>query len=282
MDNERKVTTSAQAAGKTPKVEAVLFVDQILSCFSVDTPALSGAEIARMLHIPKARIHRFLISMEQVGYVQRVAGAERYALGMRLYALGMLAVNGANYLERISTRAQELSERYGYTAVVGVLADNEFVAVRTFMPARSLGLAIHTGFRSPAYATAQGRVSLAFLPAEKLRSYFQTTELRSLTPETLTDPQALQNELAIIRQQRFAIAHNQTALGATAIAAPIFDIQGQVMATLSLVWFTAELTSRAEELGILLRGIGLEISTELGFRIPTAWRSEEQSSTIID
>lgn len=257
-----------QSPGKTPTVESVKFMDQILSCFSVDTSHLGVAQIARLLRSPKARVHRFLISMEQIGYVQRDPGSERYSLGMRLYTLGMLAVNGASYLERIGVRAQELSDHYGYTAVVGILTDNEFVAVRTFMPARSLALTIHAGFRSPAYATAQGRVSLAFLAEDKLDAYLRTTPLRPLTPKTLTNPDVLRTELAAIRKQLFAIACDQTALGATAIAAPVFSIQGQVLATISLVWFTSELESRAEELGVALRDAGLQISAELGFRLP--------------
>ncbi|MBV9231496.1 MAG: IclR family transcriptional regulator [Chloroflexi bacterium] len=273
MTDERETVPGQRYSGKTPTVESITFVDQILKCFTVDTPVLSGAQIARLLQVPKARVHRFLISLEQVGYLQRVPGSERYSLGMRLYELGMLAVNGASYLERISIRAQELSELYGYTTVVGILMDNDYVAVQPFMPARSLGLAIHAGFRSPAYATAQGRVSLAFLPEDKLNSYLHTTEFRALTPMTLTDPNKLCAELETIRQQLFAVACDQTALGATAIAAPVFGMQDQVIATIAFVWFTAELVPRIEELGAVLREIGLQVSVELGFRIPQEWQT---------
>jgi DNA-binding IclR family transcriptional regulator len=266
-----------RSSGRTPIVESVLFVNQILNCFTVDTPVLSGAQIARLLRVPKARVHRFLLSLEQVGYLQRVPGSERYSLGLHLYELGMLAVNGSSYLERISNRAQELSEQYSYTTVVGVLMDDDYVAVRTFMPARSLGLAIHTGFRSPAYATAQGRVSLAFLPDEKLHSYLHTTEFRLLTPKTLTDPNKLRTELDTIHQQLFAVACDQTALGATAIAAPVFGMQEQVIATISFVWFTEELVPQVEELGAVLRDIGLQVSVELGFRLPQEWQEFKSS-----
>lgn len=268
MTDATTKSVKLRPAGKTPKVESIIFVDQILNCFSADAPVLGVTQIAHLLQVPKARIHRFLNTMEQLGYVRRDPESERYSLGMRLYGLGMLAVNGANYLERMSIRAQELSERYGYTAVVGIWADNEFVAIRTFMPARSLGVAEHTGFHSPAYATAQGRVFLAFLPEDELDHYLRTTELRALTPETLTNPESLRAELAIIREHLYAVASNQAALGATAIAAPVFGIQGQVLATISLVWFTPELVPRIEELGAALRDVGLQISVELGFRIP--------------
>lgn len=256
----------------TPKVESIMFADQILGCFSVDAPVLGVTQIAQMLGVPKARVHRFLSTMEQIGYVRRDSATDRYSLGMRLYGLGMLAVNGASYLERISMKAQEFSERYGYTAVVGIWTDNEFVAIRTFIPPRSLSVAIHTGFHSPAYATAQGRVFLAFMPPDELDHYFQVTELCALTPETLTDVRALREELAVIREYLYGFASNQAVLGATAIAAPVFDMQGRVQAVISLVWFTQELVPRIEELGAVLRQAGLEISAELGFRIPPTWQ----------
>jgi DNA-binding IclR family transcriptional regulator len=257
---------------RTPKVESVIFADQILNCFSVDAPVLGVTQIAQILGVPKARVHRFLSTMEQIGYVRRDAATDRYSLGMRLYGLGMLAVNGASYLERISVKAQEFSEHFGYTAVVGIWADNEFAAIRTFIPPRSLSVAIHTGFHSPAYVTAQGRVFLAFLPPEELDHYFQATELRALTTETLTDPSALRSELDAIREHLYAAACNQASLGVAAVAAPVFDIQGRVQAVISLVWFTPELVPRIAELGTALRQAGLVISAELGFRIPPAWQ----------
>jgi DNA-binding IclR family transcriptional regulator len=270
MPEGRRVasTSSPRLSRKTPTVESVVFLDRILNCFSADAPALGVTRIARLLHVPKARVHRFLISMEQVGFVRRVPDADLYALGMHLYGLGMLAVNGASDLERVNMRAQELSERYGYTAVVGIWSDNEYLAVQTFMPARSLGLAAHNGFHSAAYATAQGRIFLAFLPDHELEAYFRETEFRALTPETLTDVAGIRAELATIREQLFAVASNQTVLGATAIAAPVFNAQGKVLATIALVWFTPELAPRAKELGPQVRDLGLDLSAELGFRVP--------------
>ncbi len=84
----------------------------------------------------------------------------------------------------------------------------------------------------------------------------------------MTNPESLRAELATIREHLYAVATNQAALGATAIAAPVFGIQGQVLATISLVWFTPELLPRIEELGTALRDAGLQISAELGFRVP--------------
>ena len=132
-------------------------------------------------------------------------------------------------------------------------------------------MAEYTGFHGPAYAKAQGRVFLAFLAEDELDHYLRTTELRALTPETLTNPESLRVALATIRDHFYAVASNQAVLGATAIAAPVFGIQGQVLATISLVWFTPELVPRIEELGAALRDAGLQISAELGFRVPLPW-----------
>jgi len=129
-------------------------------------------------------------------------------------------------------------------------------------------VAEYTGFHGPAYAKAQGRVFLAFLAEDELDHYLRTTELRALTPETLTNPESLRVALATIRDHFYAVASNQAVLGATAMAAPVFGIQGQVLATISLVWFTPELVPRIEELGAALRDAGLQISAELGFRVP--------------
>jgi len=89
-----------------------------------------------------------------------------------------------------------------------------------------------------------------------------------LTPETLTDVAGIRAELATIREQLFAVASNHMVLGATAIAAPVFNAQGKVLATIALVWFTPELAPRAKVLGPQVRDIGLDLSAELGVRVP--------------
>lgn len=273
MAMDRNYPLPLQTSGKTPGVESILFVDQILRCFSVDNPVLGVSQIARMLQTPKARVHRFLISLEHVGYVRRDPDSDRYSLGMGLYTLGQLAVNGAGFLERASKRAEELAQQCGYTSVIGSWMDGMLVSVRSFTPPMSLTISVHPGYRSPAYATAQGRIFLAFLSDEEVGAYLRTTPLTKLTPETITEPAELRAELAVIRNRLFAIAPDQSNLGATAIGAPVFGSQGRVLSTIALVGFSADLPrSRAEEVGAVVRAACLDLSSELGFRVPPEWQ----------
>ena len=96
-----------------------------------------------------------------------------------------------------------------------------------------LRLEAHVGSRFPAHATSTGRVLLAGVSAERLQHYFQTAKLEALTERTVTDPQKLRALIEECRRSGFSAVEDELAYGVIALAVPVLDHQGRVVAALN-------------------------------------------------
>jgi len=94
-------------------------------------------------------------------------------------------------------------------------------------------LEAHVGSRFPAHATSTGRVLLAGLGPERLRLYFEAGNFTALTEHTVTDPQKLRALIDEARRNGYAVVQDELAYGVIALAVPVIDHQGRVVAALN-------------------------------------------------
>src|SRR5690606_28924677 len=90
------------------------------------------------------------------------------------------------------------------------------------------------GSRLPAYCSSMGRVLLAGLSDEELEVQLRTTELHARTPHTLTDIDALREEILRVRQQGWALINQELELGLVSVAAPIYGRNRKVLAAVNV------------------------------------------------
>jgi IclR family transcriptional regulator, pca regulon regulatory protein len=117
---------------------------------------------------------------------------------------------------------------------VSVLDGGDIVYVARVPTKRIMTVAISVGTRFPAYATSMGRVLLAGLDQPELDARLREAGLRPLTPSTLTDPSALRAELERVRRQGWAVVDQELEQGLRAVAAPIRDASGVVVAAVNV------------------------------------------------
>jgi IclR family pca regulon transcriptional regulator len=96
-----------------------------------------------------------------------------------------------------------------------------------------LRLEAHVGSRFPAHATSTGRTLLAGLTPEHLDHYFATAELAALTDRTVTNPVKLRQLIDECRRSGYAAVEDELAYGVVALAVPVFDQHGRVVAALN-------------------------------------------------
>lgn len=121
------------------------------------------------------------------------------------------------------------------------------------------------GRRTPLHATSSGKVLLAFAE-ETARKDVLTTPLEALTDNTVTDPEVLLRELAEVATRGWASTDEELELGLTAVAAPIRDGGGRVVAAVSASGPSFRLTpdSFTDVAAKLVAGAD-EISSRLGY-----------------
>jgi IclR family pca regulon transcriptional regulator len=201
----------------------------VIRAFHADTPELTLSDVARATGLTRAAARRFLLTLLDLGYVR--TDGRLFSLTPRVLELGYSYLSSISlpevavpHLERLVTEVHESSS-------VSVLDGDDVVYVARIPTSRIMAVSINVGTRFPAYATSMGRVLLAGLPDDELTAYLGRTQLRRLTPKTITSPKALAAELARVRAQGWALVDQELEEGLRAIAAPIRDRSGKVVAS---------------------------------------------------
>jgi DNA-binding IclR family transcriptional regulator len=214
-------------------VRAVERALDILLCFSRQTPELSMTQIAEQIGIHKSTVHRLLATLEARRFVQRDPETGIYRLGIRLLQMAYLTLE-QNDLRRIATPfLRYLCDQYLETIHLAVLDDTDVVYTNIIESPQRVKLAASLGQRLPAFATASGKAILAFTSEEKVRQILRRGMPR-YTQTTLLSPEALFNDLRQIREQGFALSEAEYEEGINAVAAPIFDPDGQPVASVAI------------------------------------------------
>jgi len=89
------------------------------------------------------------------------------------------------------------------------------------------------GRRIPLTCTAAGKVFLAFMEGAKSEEIVRRVGLKQYLPNTITDSGGLAAELARVKQLGYAVEREEYEEMITAIAAPVFQKQGGLIAVVS-------------------------------------------------
>ena len=91
--------------------------------------------------------------------------------------------------------------------------------------------------------------------------------LTPFTEHTITDVKALRRECQQVKAQGWALAYEEMLAGIAAVSAPVFDVRGDCVATLSVVGSVQHIKRQPDaQLLAKLREEALAISAQLGFR----------------
>ncbi len=244
-----------------PGAQAVARAIAVLKAFTDTRPRLTLAEITRTTRLNRATAYRLVAALEKEGLIARDKLGEAYRLGPEAIALGSRALR-ANDLRSVSRAELEtLAHATGETATLETLAESEVVILDEVHGHYLVSSAPSIGTRWPAHATSTGKVLLAHLPEAAL-----PRSLPQLTDRTITNLTTLRRELARVREQGYAQAVEELELGFTAVAAPVRNHEGQVVAALSVGGLSARLTpDRMEGIAGRVREAAGRISRKLGY-----------------
>jgi DNA-binding IclR family transcriptional regulator len=189
---------------------------------------------------------------------------EHFSPGPELARLGSLAARGLDLTEVAQAPLQALADLTGETVNLAVRQHDTALNVHQVQTSHLIGLGDWSGRALPLHCTANGKALLAFGGSEP-------DELPARTPRTITDRAALRAQLAEIRERGWAAAVEELELGLVAVAAPVFDARGEVVAAVSIAAPSYRLAPAGlAEAGERCAATAREVSGLLGFRPPSA------------
>jgi IclR family KDG regulon transcriptional repressor len=218
---------------ETYNVRAVERATRILSSLDGDHAERGVSEIAQATGLHKATAHRIIMTLLNCGFLERTADGERVRLGLRLVELGLGALRDLDFRRVAFPYMQQLVERFDETCDLGIFDRGRVLYVEVVHSEHSLTVAARIGRHLPVHCTASGRVFLAFLPPEVVEPIL-SAPLLVCTEKTITSPAQLREELEATRQRGYGLDDEEFEVGIRAVSAPIWDIDGNVIAALSM------------------------------------------------
>jgi IclR family transcriptional regulator, KDG regulon repressor len=218
---------------------------RILGSFSSDERELGVSELARRLGLGKSTVHRLLATLASEHLVERNPETGRYRLGIKLYELGALVSSHLDLHEAVALYIDGLRNQTGETVHVAILDGRQVVYIERRESPRTLRAFGRIGHRNYAHCTSTGKVLLAGLPEDSVRSLLGGHQLEARTAYTITSPEKLLDELQRVRQRGYAVNLNESEVGLASVAAPIRDAGGQVVAAISVAGPSARFEGEA-------------------------------------
>lgn len=234
----------------------------------LDILARSGevgvTEIASELGVHKSTAFRLVSTLEQGGLVEQASDRGKYRLGVGVLRLAGATTARLDVVQEARPVCRKLASDTGETVNIAVLSDRSALYLDQVASGSALQPHNWVGQHIPLHATSNGKVLLSGLTEEELAQMVQS--LPAYTDRTITTRRRLRRELDQVREQGYALATDELEVGLTALAAPIRNAHGDVIASLSVSGPTFRLDeSRCKEVLPLVTDAALEVSRRLGW-----------------
>ena len=246
---------------------SVQSLDRALRILAIvaDGDGLSLSEVASASSLAASTAYRMLTTLEGHGMVEFDRTDQLWSIGVETYRMGSAFLRRRKLVDRARIVMQELMEKTGETANLGVAEDDCVVFVSQVETHQAIRAFFRPGTRSPFHASGIGKAILAHLPNERIAAIVRKAGLKAYTPKTLADAPALAHDLDQIRMRGFSIDDEERYPGMRCIASAIFNEFGEPVAGVSISGPTVRVTvERLTEIGPLVRGAATEVTRMIG------------------
>jgi DNA-binding IclR family transcriptional regulator len=183
-------------------------------------PNLRISEASEELGVARSTAHRLMQMLQYYGFVQQ-DDAKAYVAGPSLIATGLAAIRNVDireiarpFLERLRLEAQETVHLFRFQS-------GELTCLDSIESPHALRVGARTGMVLPAFASAGGRAVLAEYEPENLNEIYPSRRLPKAQPGTIKTKAELQQAIDDVRKHGYAVQHNESESGVSAVAAAI-------------------------------------------------------------
>lgn len=245
-----------------PAVErAVLLLDALAGAGR----ALSLADLARSLQLPKSSVHGLLTTLVSLGLARRDPDGQ-FALGVKPLQWADAFASQSDLLRAFDQHARAFPALAAETVMLAVLDGTDVTYLSCRQGSRPLAVNFRVGGRFPAACTSSGKAMLCSLPEEQVRTLLAGQPLARLTRHSVASVAALLRQLGPARQRGYAVDDEETAQGMQCFGAPVFGArQPHAIAAVAVSVIKAGLSSRRrDEIVEAITGLADAISSHLG------------------
>jgi IclR family pca regulon transcriptional regulator len=221
----------------------------ILEAFGDERRALNLAELAVSVRMTTSSAQRCVHTLVRLGFLRRDAHARRWVLTPRALVFAHAYLAGHALLEQATTHLIDLNQASGESVSLSEPHGTDMMFIARFPSLKRFYIHMPVGRRLPMYCTASGRAYLSALPAALAQRALRRSELKALTPHTLTDAPSILKRIHEAREAGYAWSDQECYRGDLSIAAAVLGVDGQPLAAVNISaptsrWTLPELRSK--------------------------------------
>lgn len=238
---------------------------KLLSLFSRREPELSLGEVVKRAKLPYATAYRLLHTLELHDLLQKTGVGFR--LGPGILKFGFDYLSSMDLVEMSRPVMVSLCDATGVSANLGILSGQDVIYVAHVPSPRPLMTRLVVGSRLPAHSSSIGRLILGAMPQEQVRRLFRQTDFKQADSRF----KSIDDLVKLVQRdwkRGYVITRGSYDTGVVAVAAPILDRSGSVVAGVNVSGPATSLDTKALE-GPIRDGVcaaARAISSLLGFR----------------
>lgn len=233
--------------------------------------ALAGAhgltltELSTALDQSAATMYRVLSTLEARQIVEMEPQSQTWHIGAMAFRLGSAFLRRSSVIERARPVMRELMEATGETSNLGIERGGDVMFVSQVETQESIRAFFPPGTISPMHASGIGKALLSCYGDDQLARFLRGRTLEQFTAKTLISAEALRADLALIRSRGWSFDDEEKAPGMRCVAAPVYGMQGEVLAGISISGPTARMPDGGiKGIGILVKEAAAKLSHGLG------------------
>lgn len=223
-------------------IKAVEIAFRLLDALTQADAALPLKELAASAGMSPSKAHRYLISLVHVGLVEQNPASRRYQLGSAAVRMGFAAAAQSDDLGRAMRLQARLCRELGETVILSVWSSRGPTILHIEESCQPVHMTMKVGAVLPTPVTAAGRVFAAYLPEDVVSravcDQLQEADRARRFPEVWKKLQAIARD---VRRSGLARSIDEYAPGVATVAAPLFDGEGRLVATLAVMGRTGDM-----------------------------------------
>jgi DNA-binding IclR family transcriptional regulator len=254
-------------SGDAGPVQSVDRAAAILEILARDGEA-GVTEIARELGVHKSTASRLLAALDRRELVAQDTARGKFRLGVGLLRLAGAAGRGLDLTQESRPVCRALAQEVGETVNLAILSGRDALYLDQVAGPAALSPHNWAGQRIPLHATSDGKILLAYLPTAEIPEHL-VLPLERFTEHTITALPEFGRVLARVRERGYATAVEELEEGLTAVAAPVRNAEGTVIASISASGPSFRIPpDRLPALADAVRRAASEVSRRLGGPVP--------------
>lgn len=248
-------------------VQSIEIGAQLLDALVARGEPMMLKELAAAAGIAPAQAHPYLVSYCNLGMVEKNERSGRYQLGPFALELAVTRMRSVDPMQLANQAAVELSRQTGLTVLVSVWGPFGPTVVVVHESDDQIHMNTKVGTVYSVTGTATGRVFAAYMPPDVSKPSMRANLPKTFRDRCVGTPQAFEEtDRQAIHETGIGSVPNPPVPGINAIAAPVFDHLGQVLAVIALVADARVLSKSADsDFARALKEASSQLSSELGY-----------------